>query len=81
MSFKVSKRESRKNAIFVHMLASGPPPVAYARPLDLKRRGGRDIQGRKNFFKKKKNFGEVPDVFELPAGRNLKHLYKNGVLK
>ena len=29
----------------------------------------------------KKNFGEVPDPFELPTSKNSKYLLKSGVLK
>ena len=32
------------------------------------------------YFKKKK-FGEVLDLYELPHGRNFQYLLKNGVLK
>ena len=32
-------------------------------------------------FPKKKNLGEVPDPFELPTGRNLQFLQKNGSLE
>ena len=32
-------------------------------------------------FLKKNFFGEVLDPFELPTGRNLKYLQKNGVLE